>query len=83
MYKDIEDKVQEARIQDMNILLLGDFNCKVGKVIQDNHEEVSKGGRLMLKMIEEAKMELINASGKCCGKWTREEGGKNRLLIMF
>ena len=80
MYNDIESQVQDARVNGFTTVIVGDFNCKVGEAIEGNHKDVSKAGNLMIKMIEEAKLELVNASEKCEGKWTREEAGKKSII---
>ena len=56
------------------------INFKVGDRIRNNKEEVSKGGRVMMKMMENTKMEMINSWEKCKGTWTRIEGGKKSVL---
>ena len=43
------------------IIVLGDFNAKVGTTIQNNKETITKGGRLLLKMMQKETMSLVNA----------------------
>ena len=55
---------------------MGDFNCKVGKIVSGNTEEISKGGKKLVKMVNKMGLKIINASKKCKGTWTRMEGRK-------
>ena len=46
---------------------------KVGTTIQGNKETVTKGGRLLLKMLQKETMSLVNADKhRCKGLWRRE-----------
>ena len=59
---------------------MGDMNCKIGMQIKGNTEEVSKGGKILLDLLEDEKLNLGN-SGKCCrGKWKRSEGEHRSIL---
>ncbi|NQY07805.1 MAG: hypothetical protein HRT68_16805, partial [Flavobacteriaceae bacterium] len=42
--------------KDEKVLIAGDFNCKVGDVIEGNREEVSKSGKMLLKMVKEEQL---------------------------
>ena len=37
---------------------MGDMNCKIGDLIDDNKEEISKGGKIMIK---ENNMIILNS----------------------
>ena len=52
MYDDIKDQVMQADEKQQKTLLLGEFNCKIGEEIQGNRTDVTKGGKLLLKMAE-------------------------------
>ena len=77
MYSDIERQIEIAADKKQKLLLLGDFNCKVGDAIQNNSAKVSVGGRLLLKMIKNQNLVLLNSKNICKGLWTREEDQKN------
>lgn len=62
---------------------MGDLNCKVGNRIRNNREEVTKGGRILMKLLEEEKMEIINSSQKCIGKWTRRGNSEDSRSILI
>ena len=83
MYESITKEIQEAREHKQQVIVLGDFNAKVRTAIQDNKETITKGGRLLLKMIQKENMSLVNADKhRCKGLWTREQG-KEKLVIDY
>ena len=51
MYKQMKKHIEEGKQEGQKIIIMGDFNCKIGKYIKNNKEEVTKGGRLLLKII--------------------------------
>lgn len=61
----------KAKNEGKSLLVVGDFNMKVGETIKGNHEEISKGGKMLLKLINKRKLEIVNNSPKCSGLWTR------------
>ena len=80
MYDSIQEQIEIAKERQQNVLMVGDLNCKVGDVIQNNKTEITKGGRLLLKMVKENKMILLNASDRSEGLWTRVEGQSKSVL---
>ena len=80
MYKGIKEQIEEAKKQQQKVLIVGDFNCKIGDAIKGNTEEVTKGGKLLLKMINKLDMKLVNGSSVCRGTWTRVEGNHKSVL---
>lgn len=52
LYKRIKNQVEQAKERSQKILMVGDFNCKVGKTIKNNKSEISKSGKLLKKMAE-------------------------------
>ena len=47
-----------------HIIVMGDINCKTGDLIDGNKEEISKGGKTMIKMIKENNMIILNSLEK-------------------
>ena len=80
IYKTIEEQVAESRNNGESILILGDLNCKIGKHIQGNTDEITKGGRLLLSMVKKFKLKIVNADPCCEGRWTRIEGQCKSIL---
>ena len=80
IYEVLKKQVEESRERDESIIILGDFNCKVGEEIAGNNKKVSKCGRKLLKFIEKEGLVLANGSNYCHGKWTREENNVKSIL---
>ena len=76
----MEKQISDSRENGESILILGDLNCKVGRIIEGNRDEISKGGKVLLKMIKKYKMKLLNADPCCEGRWTRIEGQSKSIL---
>ena len=76
MYKRIKEEIQEGQYSWKRIVIIGDFNCKVGERIKDGYVEITKGRKIMLEMMKEYNLELVNTWEHSKGKWTREEAGK-------
>ena len=80
IYKVMEDEIADARLKGNSIMIMGDLNCKVGETIKGNNQKITKGGRLLIKMIKKFKMKLVNSEECCDGLWTRIEGLKKSVL---
>ena len=80
MYKDIEKQVDIATQGNQKLLIIGDFNCKVGNSIPNNALQISKGGRLLLKLIQKKNLTILNSNKICQGLWTRNENGKKSVI---
>merc|ERR1712072_921575 len=80
IYAKIEQEIEEAQEKGDSILILGDMNCKVGNATKGNKEEITKGGRLLMKMVKKYKLKLVNADTRCEGKWTRIEGSSKSVI---
>ena len=86
IYAEIEKEIKDAAENGFSLLILGDLNCKVGDVIKGNTKELTKGGRLLLKMVERNKMTIVNAADTCEGLWTRIEEQQQSVIdyvLMF
>ena len=80
IYKILKEQVQEARKKDESVMIVGDFNCKVGDKIRGNHAKESKGGKKLMKFIEKEGLVLGNSLETCSGTWTRNENGTKSIL---
>ena len=45
-------------------MVMGDMNCKIGDLIDGNKEEISKGGKIMIKIIKENNKVILNSLEK-------------------
>ena len=59
VYGRIESEIKNARKMKQHIIVMGDMNCKIGDLIDGNKEEISKGGKIMIKMIKENNMIIL------------------------
>ena len=73
IYQIMRDEIEKAKDEGHVVMIMGDLNCKVGKHIEGNTTEITKGGRRLLKMKEEMDMTILNAERNCQGLWTRTQ----------
>ena len=86
MYEYIEKEIITAKAENQIVLIGGDFNCKIGDVIDGNKKEVTKAGRRLIKLAKNNEMLIVNATEKCEGKWTRvqkEKAGIRKSIIDY
>ena len=80
-FEELTEEILEVK-RDGDILLCMDGNAKVGLL----GEEISRNGKLLLKMADEVPLVLINSTEKCSGKVTRvnrkKKTQKNRQSIL-
>ena len=80
MYKSITEQVQDSEKKGQKVLIVADFNCKIGKEIEGNKEEVTKSAKYLLKLERNHQLKILNKSEVCKGKWSRVEGEKKSIL---
>ncbi len=80
IYKKIEEEIEKAKANKEKVILMGDMNCKIGKTVNGNTEEVSKGGKILLAMCEKLDMSILNTETFCEGTWTRIAKEKKSVL---
>ena len=81
IYKIIKEQVQRSGENKEAILIMGDFNCKVGsECIVGNHDKVSRAGKKLIKTAEKEGLVIANSMEKCEGRWTREENNSKSVL---
>ena len=80
MYRHICEQNLEAEKQGEKILILGDFNCKIGECIKGNRKEVTKSGKMLKKMVQDEGLKILNATNKTVGVWTRIEGETRSII---
>ncbi|MCH2406130.1 MAG: endonuclease/exonuclease/phosphatase family protein [Nitrosopumilus sp.] len=71
IYSVIEEEIRTAFNNKEKLLIMGDLNCKVGNNIPNNNAKVTKGGRLLLKLVKKYNLSIVNAEACCQGLWTR------------
>ena len=80
IYKVIKQQVRESAENRESVIVVGDFNCKVGEMVKGNKKEISNGGRKLVKFAEKEGLVIGNAMEICEGTWTREEGKSKSVL---
>ena len=80
VYQRIEKEIKTAREKKQRVMLMGDFNCKVGEMISGNKPEITMGGKLLLQMLERNEMRLANIWKNCNGLWTRQIGTERSVI---
>ena len=50
MYEDIREQIKIGKVERQQILILVDFNAKIGAAREDNKTQVTKGGRELLNL---------------------------------
>ena len=80
IYREIEDQINIAKEKQECLLMLGDLNCKVGNLIPNNSETITKGGRLLIKLITKYDLKIVNSDRICDGLWTRKEGTSKSII---
>ena len=73
LYLQIGEQLTIAAEKQQKILLLGDFNCKIGKEIKGNRLDVTMGGKMLLKLVNTRKLAILNKTDQCRGLWTRTD----------
>ena len=76
----MKEQIEAAIRLNEIVVLMGDFNCKVGKTIPSNTDKVTKGGKILKKMLEKYNLCLVNSESICKGTWTRIEGEEKSIL---
>ena len=81
VYQRIEEEIKLAKQKNQRTLLMGDFNCKVGKAVSGNKEEVTVGGKMLLQMLKRNCMSIANnGTRRCDGLWTRQSGMERSVI---
>ena len=81
MYEDIREQIKIGKKKKQQILIIGDFNAKIGEAVEGNKTQVTKGGRQLLKLANKENMIILNTvKEKCKGVWTRVQGEEKSII---
>ena len=81
LYETIAEKIEIAKEKHQQVLMVGDFDVKLGNHIPGNKEIVSKSGRCSKIIILKHNLDTINANeNKSKGKWTREQREERSII---
>ena len=73
-YKELSKEIKIAQVNKENMIVMGDFNAKLGR--NDKNEKETSSGRLLKKFIAKEGLVVGNHLTKTRGRWTRIEGEK-------
>ena len=62
LYQMIAEQIEIAKEKYQQVIMVGDFNAKIGNHIPSNKEAVSKGGRQLKRIIEKYNLNIVNAN---------------------
>ena len=72
IYHDVSVQIQRAYLNGDSVILVGDFNAKLGhSVVQNDIHPMSKNDELLFDMFNNYNMKLLNSSKFCTGAFTR------------
>ena len=60
LYGSISDQVDIGKENNQQIIILGDFNVKIGNYIKNNKETITKGGRHLKRLLEKGNLRIRN-----------------------
>ena len=81
MYVDNREQIKIRKEEKQQILILGDFNAKIGATMESNKTQLTKGGRQLLKLANKENMIILNTvKEKCKGVWTRVQGEEKSII---
>ena len=81
LYETIAEQIEIAKEKHQQVLMVGDFDVKLGNHISGNKEIVSKSGRCSKIIILKHNLDTINANeNKSKGKWTREQREERSII---
>ena len=79
MYEKLEQEVKEMREQGKMILVMGDFNGRIGAG-RGGDEVINANGRRFLAWSTECDLAVLNSGDKCTGKWTWSSKDKQSTI---
>ena len=79
-YHDVSVQIQTAYLNGDSVVLVGDFNAKLGhSVVQNDIHSMSKNSELLFDMFNNYNMKLLNSSKFCTGTFTRIHRYKQKI----
>ena len=60
MYEDGKEQIKKGKEEKQQILIIGDFNAKIGEAIEGNKTQVTKRRRQLLKLANRENMIILN-----------------------
>ena len=77
---ELEKEVLKAKEDETLVIIQMDANAKAGKeIINDDPNDMSENGKLMLGLVKRQNLRILNTSSKCSGVVTRERVAGDKL----
>ena len=80
VYQSMKEEIEKTEINEEHLIMVGDYNCHVGKTIKENKEKETTAGKMFKRMVKDHKLKILNTSEKCKGVWTRQEGTSRSVI---
>ena len=81
LYESTSGQVETGKANNQQIIILRDFNAKIGNYIKNNKETITQGAKHLKRLVEKQNMCIVNGeSNKCEGLWTREQGEEKSVI---
>ena len=81
LYESTSGQVETGKANNQQIIILRDFNAKIGNYIKNNKETITQGAKHLKRLVEKQNMCIVNGeSNKCEGLWTREQGEEKSII---
>ena len=74
VYQSMKEEIEKTERNEEQLIMVGDYNCHVGKTIKENKEKETTAGKMFKGMVKYHKLKILNTSEKCKGVWTRQQG---------
>ena len=81
-YQNLSVLIESAHLNRDNVILVGDFNAKLGsEIITGDPHPMSRSGRLLYEFYTKYNLHLLNSSDVCTGVLTRIQQCKGKIEI--
>ena len=80
VYQSMKEEIEKTERNEEHLIMVGDYNCHVGKIIKENKEKETTAGKMFKGMVKDHKLKILNTSEKCKGVWTRQQGTSRSVI---
>ena len=70
-YDRMQEQINAAKINNENIVIVGDFNAKINIKTNEHEQKESKAGKILEQFVKRNNLLIVNRSKKSKGLWTR------------
>ena len=79
-YQNLSVQIERAHLNGDNVILVGDFNAKLGsEIITGDPHPMSSSGKLLYELYTKYNLHLLNSSDVCTGVLTRIQQCKGKI----